>query len=156
MTTQLAACGKAVYLEFYKPGMSSTTQILFMPEGPASSHTIMNLSMYRRRINNITPRKTWRLVANAVSTTNARQTSLSTAEAVKQILNFSDPLFQSLESNGWKLRKEPIVVEVTPEDLECVKMSKTPYKVFGRIWKVRKHLGFPKEFIVAEPAVATI
>jgi len=106
--------------------------------------------MYRRRINNITPRKTWRLVANAVTVTNARAAVTTTAAAIEKILQFSDPLFVSLESNGWKLRKAPIVVEVTPEDLECVRLAKTPYKVFGRVWKVRKQLGFPKEFIVPE------
>jgi hypothetical protein len=150
MTTQLPTSGFAVYLEFYKPGQSSTTQILFMPEGLASSHQILPLSMYRRRINNITPRKTWRLVANAVTVANARAAVTTTAAAIEKILQFSDPLFVSLESNGWKLRKAPIVVEVTPEDLECVRLAKTPYKVFGRVWKVRKQLGFPKEFIVPE------
>jgi hypothetical protein len=34
-------------------------------------------------------------------------------------------------------------------------MAKTPYKVLGRVWKVRKKMGFPKEFIVVpEPSPA--
>jgi hypothetical protein len=44
---------------------------------------------------------------------------------------------------------------VTAEDLEDSRMAKTPYKVLGRVWKVRKKMGFPKEFIVVpEPSPA--
>jgi hypothetical protein len=63
------------------------------------------------------------------------------------LLSFADPLFTQLATNNWKLFKEPVVVEVTAEDLECVRTGKTPYKTLGRIWKARKFLGFPAEFI---------
>lgn len=52
-----------------------------------------------------------------------------------------------LGRNNWKLYKQPIVVEVTPEDLEEIRKSKTPYKVLGRVWKSRKFLGFPDDII---------
>lgn len=138
MTTQsLIPAGKAIYLEFTKPSM--TTQVLFMPEGHSSSHTKVPFSMYRRRITVFQPRKTWKLVAGLPSTHGGMVTS--------EALAFAEPLFTSLAANDWKLCKQPIVVEVTAEDLECVRTGKTPYKALGRVWKARKFLGFPVEFI---------
>jgi hypothetical protein len=151
MTTQLPTVGKAVYLEFRKGSM--TTQVLFMPEGMASSHTIVPLSMYRRRISEHAPRKTWRLIAGTTTTakmapvTSGAVSNPAAASMATTMLTFADPLFTQLSTNNWKLLKEPVVVEVTADDLECVRTGKTPYKALGRIWKARKFLGFPAEFI---------
>lgn len=143
MTTQsLVPAGKAVYLEFTKPAM--TTQVLFMPEGFTSSHAKVPFSMYRRRITTFQPRKTWKLVAGLPSTIGAMDE--------ESLLGFAEPLFTSLRANDWKLCKMPIVVEITAEDLECVRTGKTPYKALGRVWKARKFLGFPVEFIEAPPS----
>jgi hypothetical protein len=46
-TNGIHVVGKAVYLEFRKG--TSTTQVLLMPEGMASSHSLAPLAMYRRR-----------------------------------------------------------------------------------------------------------
>lgn len=158
MTTQLPSVGKAVYLEFRKDNM--TTQVLFMPEGPTASHTIVPLSMYRRRISEHAPRKTWRLIAGTTTTAKAIPPGTypaggpAAASVATALLSFADPLFTQLSTNNWKLLKEPVVVEVTADDLECVRTSKTPYKTLGRIWKARKFLGFPPEFI--DKRVATV
>lgn len=145
MTTQSTIpVGKAIYMEFIKPGM--TTQVLFMPEGQTSSHKIVPVSMYRRRISVAQPRKTWRLVAGMPLASTGPGTPAATVAATA-VLSFAEPLFTSLDANNWKLRKEPIVVEVTADDLECVRTGKTPYKALGRVWKVRKFLSFPAEYI---------
>jgi hypothetical protein len=47
-----------------------------------------------------------------------------------------------LNSYGYKLYKSPILVEVAQEDLEQIRLSKTPYKILGRITRVRRTLGF--------------
>ena len=47
-----------------------------------------------------------------------------------------------MESYGYKLYKQPIVVEVSQADVADIRSSKTPYKVLGRITRARKALGF--------------
>ena len=107
MTTQLPTVGKAVYLEFRKGNM--TTQVLFMPEGMAASHSLVPLSMYRRRISEHAPRKTWRLIAGTTTTakiapvTSGAVSNPAAASIATTLLSFSDPLFTQLATNNWKL-----------------------------------------------------
>ena len=141
--------GRAVYLEVTHPS-GAVTQVLIMPEGLTSAHAIAPLSMYRRRLTPMTPRKTWRHVASSITSARAKTTSTDNPEIASSMLTFLTPMFDGFVTNGWSIRKEPVFVEVTAEDLEDSRQGKTPYKVFGRVWKARKFLGFPKEFIVAE------
>ena len=143
-TNGIHVVGKAVYLEFRKG--TSTTQVLLMPEGMASSHSLAPLAMYRRRLSVIQPKKTWRQIASSVTSVSASAGGVRTEQAAMNLLAFADTLFQGLVKNEWKLYKEPVVVEVTAEDLEDVRRAKTPYKTLGRVWKARKFLGFPKEY----------
>jgi len=143
MTSQVNTVGKAVYLEFCKPGM--TTQVLFMPQAVSASTAVVPFSMYRRRISTVQPRKTWKLISGSVL--------VNADTAPLKPLEFTEGLFTSLALNGWKLRDQPIIVDVTPEDAECVRTMKTPYKALGRVWKVRKFLGFPADFI--DPVVVS-
>jgi hypothetical protein len=50
---------------------------------------------------------------------------------------------------GWTLFKQPIAVEVTPEDMDDVRLGKTPYKILGRITRCRRTLGFGEELFVS-------
>jgi len=136
--------GRAVYLELTKGSM--TTQILLMPEGRTPAMALTPMTLYRRRLIGASTRKNWKQLA-AMNTAASRAST--GADVSADVLSFADPVFSGLAINGWKLYKEPIVVEVTAEDIEDSRMSKTPYKVLGRVWKVRKALGFPKEFIHA-------
>jgi hypothetical protein len=142
-----------MYFELEKHSM--TTQILIMPEGVSSAHRDTNLALYRRRLTSVTPRKTWRQAQSPQRSTAllTAYPELTPAKVVEQISEFMATYFNSLAEAGWKLRNQVITVEVTAEDLEDSRTAKTPYKVLGRVWKVRKKLGFPKEFIVIpEPA----
>jgi hypothetical protein len=141
--------GRAVYLEAVHPG-GAVTQVLIMPEGLTSAHAIAPLSMYRRRLTVMQPRKTWRHIGSSVSSARAQELNSDNAEIASSMLTFLTPMFDGFVSNGWTIRKEPVFVEVTADDLEDSRQGKTPYKVFGRVWKARKFLGFPKEFIVTE------
>lgn len=152
--TPTSTCvGYAMYLELEKG--ASTTQVLIMPEGVSSAHRDANLAVYRRRLTTITPRRTWRHAQSAhryIGLKAADPTIADTA-AVTHVTDFVATYLTSLSDNGWKVRNQVITVEVTAEDLEDSRMAKTPYKVLGRVWKVRKKLGFPKEFIVVpEPS----
>lgn len=155
-TTQTSQCvGYAVYLELVKGTM--TTQVLVMPEGMSSAHRETNLALYRRRLTHITPRKTWTQAQSPFRYTTLKTSvaDISAARAIESITDFMADYLVSLANNGWSLRNEVITVEVTAEDLEDSRMGKTPYKVLGRVWKVRKKLGFPKEFVVTpEPSPA--
>lgn len=153
-TNSTTIAGHAVYLEFRKGPM--TTQVIVMPEGRGTSGHTIPMTMYRRRLSPAQPRKTWKIFASAVSGPIAPSmtTSLTTGsipvpvdfklEAARR-LSFTDSLFTGLAANNWKLFKTPIVVEVEAKDLDEARAGKTPYKIIGRILKVRKSLGFPKE-----------
>lgn len=141
--------GHALYLEFEKN--DTVTQVLFMPEGMTSAHRTTNVTLYRRRLTTMTPRKTWRAASspyNYMTLRSSAASSATPADLSESIMNFATTYLASLAENGWTLRNQMIVVEVTAEDLEDSRMHKTPYKVLGRVWKTRKKLGFPKEFIV--------
>lgn len=139
--------GKAVYLEFVKD--HSTTQVLIMPEGVTTSHKTAALTIYRRRLTTISPRKTWKAASTPFLSSGllTGTTKFSHEEAASKMISFMSPLFGSLSTNGYKLRETPIVVEVTAEDLEMSRLSKTPYKAIARVWKARKALGFPKDYV---------
>lgn len=154
-TTTIA--GRAVYMEFRKG--PSTTQVLIMPEGRCTTGHTVPMTMYRRSVSPLAPRKTWRMISSAVhGIAPAATTSVGTGmvtvpvdyryEAARR-LSFTNSLFSSLQSNGWKLFKTAIVVEVLPADLDDSRMSRTPYKTIGRVLKVRKAIGFPKEIFGA-------
>lgn len=147
--------GRAVYLEFIKSGM--TTQILLMPEGMCTSHKLVPMTLYRRKISTMQPRKTWRVGAAPVTSgTIIARTPLGedrTRAVAAEMLTLIRPLLEQVQLNNWKLYKDPIVIDVTREDLEMVRIAKTPHKVMGRIHKVRKALGYPKDFI--HPVVST-
>jgi hypothetical protein len=158
--TPTAVVGKGVYLEFIRG--QATTQLLVLPEGPTTSHKMMPMTMFRRTISPSAPRKTWKMVSSPWLSSSARTTlsadhsgaELETRMTAK-LIEFVDPLLLSLQTNRWTLFKDPIIVEVTSEDLELARQAKTPYKAMGRVWKVRKQLGFPKEFIQPPAEIVT-
>jgi hypothetical protein len=57
-------------------------------------------------------------------------------------ISYTDSLFNQLVTSGWTVYKQPIVVEVTQDDLEDIRLSKTPYKILGRITRCRRALNF--------------
>ena len=146
--------GKAVYLEFTKSSM--TQQVLIMPEGMSTSHKTVPMTIFRRRLSPVTPRKTWKAAASHYTAiTLMAPGTMDKEEVVNNLLGFMHPLFHSLSMNGYTLYKDPVIVEVTAEDLELTRQGKTPYKTMARVWKARKALGFPKEYIHTEAVAAS-
>jgi len=148
--------GRAVYLEFIKPTETVTTQILVMPEGMTTSHKVVPMTVFRRRISEAQPRKTWKMSSAGTSSQGEIVTlgpDFSEDVVAARMLSFLTPLFRSLQMNNYQLFKQPIVIEVTAEDLELARLGKTPYKAMARVWKSRKAFGFPKEYLhVPTPA----
>jgi hypothetical protein len=66
-------------------------------------------------------------------------------ESAKRRLEFTVTTLNQIVSYKYQIYKLPIVVEVASEDLDGIRLGKTPYKVLGRITRVRKALGFSDE-----------
>ena len=145
--------GKALYLEM-RNGVH-TMQLVMTPEGFTSSNKLVPMTVYRRRISKIQPRKTWKQISahtapECDASGKIAQYSLEQALAVsKDKLSFTDSIFNQLIMQGWALFKQPIAVEVTPEDMDDVRLGKTPYKILGRITRCRRTLGFGEELFVS-------
>lgn len=139
--------GKALYLEFRRG--TETNQVIITPEAVNASGKYVPISTYRRRITKANPRSTWKQMSTAFRS----ETDLTTGQlvqlgkehalsTVRDRISYADSLFAQLINSGWQLYKEPIAVEVTFDDLEDIRMSKTPYKILGRITRCRRTLNF--------------
>lgn len=146
-TNDNAVVGKGIYLEFVKTAYSMTTQVLILPEGMSTSHKVVPMTMFSRRLTKSSPRRTWRQAAAFGTMSGKPISSVPTEELIDNTLSFMRPIFYSLQTNNWVLYKQPILIEVTREDLEHARNGKTPYKALSRAWKVRKALGFPAEYL---------
>lgn len=146
--------GKALYLELRRGNY--TNQILITPEGVTANNHYVPTSTYRRRISDISPRKTWKqaitMFASERTPEANRFVQLGTEHALATVpdrLAHTNSLFTQLIAGNWKLYKQPIVVEVTQEDLDDVRMGKTPYKILARVTRSRRKLGFAEELFDA-------
>jgi hypothetical protein len=143
--------GKALYLEFRSTGQ--TYQVLLTPDGISSNGRAVPVTMYRRQISKLKPRRAWKtysLPALPVNSFGAYDQAASKDEATNIVdsrLSYMATTFTQLNSYHYKLYKQPLFIEVAQEDLESIRLSKTPYKILGRITRVRRTLGFG-EFIV--------
>ncbi len=139
--------GKALYLEFRRAG--ETNQVIITPEAINAAGKYVPITTYRRRISSSNPRKTWKQMSTVFRSeidpaTNklvvlGREHALAT---VADRISYTDNLFNQLVTSGWTVYKQPIVVEVTEDDLEDIRLSKTPYKILGRITRCRRTLNF--------------
>jgi hypothetical protein len=148
-----AVVGKALYLEMRNGAY--TTQIIFTPEGTTLSGKAVPMTCYRRKIASTAPRKSWKQFSSSAMSDRditGTFTQLSTEHALSTVrdrISFTDSLFNQLIGQGWTIHKQPITVEVTPEDLDDVRMGKTPYKILGRITRCRRTLNFGEELFAS-------
>lgn len=152
MSEKDTVVGKALYAEFRNGGQ--TYQILITPDGVSTSGKNVPAVMYRRQISRLQPRKGWKHfglsalsqdefgVFKKYSKDEAQNIAVSRLELVAGTFN-------QLISYHYKVYKQPIFVEVSKEDLEGIRAGKTPYKVLGRITRVRRALGFGEELFVS-------
>lgn len=163
-TTPANVVGYATYIEAERPmnvgsPMKYVYQTLLMPEGAHSGRPLA-MSMYSRRISTTHPRKTWRFVSSSMTYDRAQADvsplftpTVRAWKLTESMLGFTGTRLGGLVATNqqagleWKLVGQPVVVEVTDADFADVALGKTPYKVFGRVWKARKVLGFPTEFV---------
>jgi hypothetical protein len=137
--------GKALYLEL-RAGIS-TYQMLLTPDGISSNGRAVPATVYRRQISSAKPRRAWKtyslpaLDLNAFGTYEVVEKDKALHIADSRVGYMATTLSQ-LKSYGYTLYKQPLLIEVSQEDLESIRLSKTPYKILGRITRVRRTLGF--------------
>jgi hypothetical protein len=160
--------GQALYIEvaYNAPGnsMEYTTQVLITPEGTLADGGTITMAAVRRRLSTKEPRKMWKTTKSYTTMARAKERqalivpSANDASVVDDmLLSFKSGLDSLIATsytastasdvNTWVLRGVPIVVDVTRDDLEDIRLAKTPYKVLGRVWRSRKKLGYPVEFL---------
>jgi len=153
MTVNTSVAGKALYLEFRRG--TETQQLILTPEAIVLGGKAVPMTCYRRKVSAVSPRKTWKQVssmtmseagAGNVFVPMTKDHALAT---VPNRMMFTDSLFAQLINHGWQLHKQPIAVEVTQDDLQDIRLSKTPYKILGRITRCRRALNFGEELFSA-------
>lgn len=140
--------GKAVYMEF-RSG-SQTYQMIITPDGISSEGKNVPSTIYRRQISKLKPRRAWKTYAlpklpQEVSGAFYTRTSQDALAGALERLGFTESTFSRMDAYNYVLYKQPIVVEVSQADLNEVRLSKTPYKILGRITRLRRHLGFSEQ-----------
>lgn len=147
------AVGKALYLEFRREGY--TFQAIVTPTVIDLKGVVVPSAFLRRKVSAITPRRSWN-IDPSLANRNPLDVGLArdpmTGEFQQHAewqnaLNYhmSNSLAMSLRqavSQGWKLHKNPIVVEIAYEDLEAIKSYKTPNALIRRINRSRVALGW--------------
>jgi hypothetical protein len=137
--------GKAVYMEMRRD--KQTTQLILMPEALTEDGKVVPMTMYRRNISSSAPRRAWKqasttFMSNREGDKFVQLDKVHALETFNERMQHFEPIFRQLELYGYKLYKQPIVVEVTSEDAMDARNSKTPYKVLGRITRCRRALDF--------------
>lgn len=136
--------GRAVYCEFVlKTNPDSTVfQLLITPE--AQSKLVPSLRTtqiaYRRQLANGGPKKQWRWLNPSADECTPEASAL-------QRRRFLNQTIERLSARGFEVLKQPLVVDVSEHDLEDICRRQTPYKLIGRVLKVRRKHGFPVTFI---------
>ena len=144
--------GKALYTELRQG--TQTYQVLITPDGVSLSGKNVPAVMYRRQISALKPRKGWKhsglpalnIDEFGVFSKKSKEDAQRTAESRLEMIGST---FNQLASYSYKVYKQPIFVEVSQEDLEGIRAGKTPYKVLGRITRVRRALGFGEDLFVS-------
>ena len=137
--------GKSLYVEMRNS--NQTYQMLITPDGVGENGRAVPPMVYRRQISRVTPRRAWKVYSlsalplNAFGTYDQFTKDLATIVPGQRMTNVSS-IFKQLDGYGYKVYKQPLVIEVSQADLEEIRFSKTPYKILGRITRVRKTLGF--------------
>jgi hypothetical protein len=137
--------GKSLYVEMRNT--SGTYQMLITPDGVGENGRAVPPMVYRRQISRLTPRRAWKVYSLATLPLNAfgaydQVTRQLATIGAGQRMTQVESIFKQLSTYGYKVHKQPLVIEVSQADLEEIRYSKTPYKILGRITRVRKTLGF--------------
>lgn len=140
--------GKALYTEF-RSG-PQTYQLMITPDGITTEGKYVPAMVYRRQISASRPRKAWK--SYSLPSINVNEFGAFTQvpkdqalETAKHRLEYSMSTINQMTHYKYQVYKQPILVEVSADDLTGIRLGRTPYKVLGRITRVRRALGFSEE-----------
>jgi hypothetical protein len=150
--------GKALYLEFTKPGANICFQLLAYPDAVREiNQAVVRFGTYYRTLTKDTPKRPWSKSSASASRVVDHQgggTKLEVPSDVLAQLAITDKylshissILDQLDRQGFTVRKQPIIVEVSNVDVEAIAAEQTPYALFRRVMKSREALGFPEEFV---------
>lgn len=137
--------GKALYLEFRYS--EQTYQMIVTPDGVSSGGKYVPSTVYRRQITKTKPRRAWKtftfpnLSLNESGVFAALPEDTAMSGALSRV-SYLENTISRLATYGFKLYKQPIIVEVSVDDIDGIRLSKTPYKIIGRITRLRRTLNF--------------
>lgn len=134
----------ATYLEFEYVVTSTghlahVYQIFLMPPVASTGDPIapqLPGKIYSRTISSYRKKPRWETAVNALSAETESGITLST---------FYYSIQAFMREPNWRLRMEPIIAELSDEDVEMHKRGDVPYPLIGRILRARRALGFPEK-----------
>lgn len=143
--------GHAVYLEARANGTATkyTTQILLISELSLPNGVFVPMTMFRRRLSTVEPRKTWRMASSPSRSNIIPKDSTVPDSAAYTVSHFASAALNVISNpvTSWGLAGDPLIVEVSAFDAAHILESRTPHKLFGRVWKCRKKAKFPETFL---------
>ena len=142
--------GRALYLEFREG--STTYQMVFTSETVSpKTHAFVPMTGMYRQVSAAHDKRGWRYrtARDKVGTlkegsidTLQEQTTSDTLKAVGKVLAEFQPHIQAMNAGEWSLYKEPVVVEMSAEDVVKIEEQQTPGALIRRITRARQDLGF--------------
>lgn len=152
MTTTTGAAtevlGTGVYVEARRDnsGTIYTTQIILLPEA-VSGMTRVPMTMIHRRLSAQFPKKTWKQYSSGTTTARELPNVESAFEVAERVAAFALKHMETLAKAGYKTVGPLAYFQYTREDADAVRVGRTPYKIVGRINKLRKELKYPEDII---------
>jgi hypothetical protein len=158
MDSTKAVQGVAVYAEFVRT--NATTQVIVTPRGFTDNDTQTTAFVVRRTVTAENPRKQWKfssLYAKSGSETTPplgypSELSMWMEDRADSMMRYAQTLFDQLMRGAWTLAGEPILVEVSKEDLGLIAAGKAPTKMLYRIGLCRTAGGYPENIVNEIPA----
>lgn len=148
--------GVGLYGEFVSP-QGAVYQVILTPDGYDLSDQFVPANLMSRTITKYSPKKQWRMRPVRGSGLSSEDLEMGLIklsfdfDAVEvesyawNRLEYFTGMLKNLADLEYKLRKQPILIEVSKKDLDAVSKRNTPTKVIYRIGQSRDALGFPKD-----------
>ena len=135
-----------VYIEMTKDTRGAQL-ILTPPMYNSLTDTSVKTKMFARKISKAHPRPMWNIYWTRgdydVSPRFMPHTAKEATQEIASVLQEVNSILVGYVDAGWKMTKEPIVLEMSYEDQCDVEDSKTPAALVRRIARARAEAGYP-------------
>lgn len=135
--------GMGIYLELPNETGTQTTQIMITPQGKDEKDKNVEMAFISRTVSDWSPRKQWRV--NLIRLSAEEKAMSPQDQALKMSEQVERTLKRQMLYGSSKLRKQPIVFELTDLDFADISLWKAPASALRRIQKTRVSLGFPEK-----------